>query len=361
MSGEVHKADDVAGNRYRILRWIGQGGMQEVYLARDCLLNREVALKTPIVNNSQRRFERSAIVSARVNHNNVAKTLDYFQESGRPYLIEEYISGLDLSNIVGKRLPYLPPQAAAKVLHQLARAVSASHNVQVVHRDLKPSNIMVAGGLRLDRIKVTDFGIAKLAEEELASWAEGDEEVKTATSSRTVLGAIPYMAPESITAFRQAGKAADVWAIGAIIYEMISGRKPFGRGLAAIPSILAAQKPKRPSPLSSLQFSGLGTDILDLVYSCLQFDASLRPTADQLTRDCELLCYDDICYETGSISSIQTSTYGFFQIDGGGDGFYHTDSFYGDRSINLDARIWFARYSSDGSDRAFPIVKMSSL
>jgi serine/threonine protein kinase len=112
-------------------------------------------------------------VSARVNHANVAKTLDYIEETQRANLIEEFILGKDLSRVLKENFARLDPLMAARVLHRLAKGLAASHHVGVVHRDLKPSNILAVGGERLEEVKITDFGIAKMAEEELAEAVEG--------------------------------------------------------------------------------------------------------------------------------------------------------------------------------------------
>jgi serine/threonine protein kinase len=343
------------GGRYKIRDWLGEGGMQEVYRANDHLLSREVALKVPKDAAAEKRFNRSAIASARVNHNNVAKTLDYFEEDGRPFLIEEVIGGCDLSKIL-QIVPYLPPQAAARALHQLAKGLHASHHAGVIHRDLKPSNVMVVGAEHFEMLKITDFGIAKMAEEELAGWAVGED--KTATSSKTVLGAIPYMAPESIKAFREAGMPADVWAIGAMVYELMSGKKPFGQGLAAVPSILAGKKPGRPPQLDNPQFKSLGDELYAIVLSCLSVDVKKRPTAEELISKCEALCYTRDLYELGAVKIIKNQYFGFLTSDDGADAFYHRANFYGDNTISEGTRVWFARHQGGGNDRAFPIIKV---
>lgn len=233
------------GGRYQIESYLGAGGMQNVYVALDNLFQRRVALKVPKDGATITRFQNSAVVSARMNHANVAKTLDYVEDSTGFYLIEELVIGCDLSQMIPVPLPYLPPSACAKVFHQLAKGLSASHQAGVVHRDLKPSNIMVVGGVALDAIKITDFGIAKMAEAEIGQIA--DVAKGGSTSSKTVLGAIPYMAPESITDFKTASYASDVWAIAAITYELLAGAKPYGGGLVSIAAILQANPPKKPA------------------------------------------------------------------------------------------------------------------
>ena len=187
---------DTVADRYGVLHEIGQGGMQVVYLAIDQTFNREVVLKVPKNASAARRFRESAVLSATINHPNVAATLDYLEpEEGKFFLIEEYIEGEDLKKVAA-RFQRLDSYTVAYVVHHLARAVSASHHVGVVHRDLKPSNIMIGGGLAFDTLKVTDFGIAKMAEHEVEEHAGTDAE-STAKSS-TVMNALAYMAPEVI-------------------------------------------------------------------------------------------------------------------------------------------------------------------
>ncbi len=209
--------------------------MQIVYGAMDRVLKREVALKTPKNDSAKKRFRQSAIASARVNHPNVAKTLDYFEENHRQYLVEELIDGTDLDKALLKRIKFLDTYLAARVFHYLAKGLAASHHACVIHRDLKPTNVMVTGGFQLSSIKITDFGIAKMADEEIAEAVEGGGESISASS--TVVGALPYMAPEAINTPREVGKPADIWSVGAMMFELLTGMKPFGSGLKAVRKI----------------------------------------------------------------------------------------------------------------------------
>lgn len=354
MKGPLEKGDKLS-DRYEVAKWLGAGGMQNVYLAQDEYFGRLVALKTPKEGAALSRFQNSAIVSARVNHSNVAKTLDYFEAQESFYLVEEFVDGADLAKVMGAGLPYLPPSTCARLLHQLAKGLSASHHAGVVHRDLKPSNVMIVGGHRFLEAKITDFGIAKMAEGEIGAWAEGEDK---GTSSKTVLGAIPYMSPESISDFKHASKPSDVWAIGAMIYELLSGALPFGKGLVSIPAILAATPPPPPAQIASAQFRALGKEVYDLILACLQKDPAVRPTADQIVQRAEGLCYALDSYELGTISRLNNSTTGFIVAKVGGDLMYHRDSFYGDNGRIVGDRLWYARHPGSGNDRAFPIVKL---
>ncbi len=344
----------VVADRYVVKGWLGAGGMQYVYLANDRLFNRDVALKTPKDDGGERRFRQSAVMSAKVNHSNVAKTLDYFElPDARPYLVEEQVAGLDLQQVMGRGLSYLPPSTCARILHKLAKGLAASHYVEVVHRDLKPSNIMISGGLAFDEVKITDFGIAKLAEGEIGAWAL---DKGAGTSSKTVLGAIPYMSPESIEAFNVASKPSDVWAIAAVVYELLSGNLPFGNGLKSVANILHATPPPSPSQINAVQFKPLGSELYRLLLRCFQKQPELRPTADDLVRECEMLCYSVDKYETGIISRIQNAYTGFIAPERGKGLMYFRQNFYGAFEAKAGTPLWFGRHHGDPSDRAFPVV-----
>src|SRR6185437_10111760 len=340
--GIIHSRGDLVGGRYKVLSHIGAGGMQEVYLGADELLGREIALKVPKNESAAKRFQRSAIVSARVNHANVAKTLDYVEADGREYLIEEYIEGNDLGWLLKERFSALDPMMAGFVLHRLARGLAASHHAGVVHRDLKPSNVMSVGGETLRDVKITDFGIAKMAEEEMVEAVEGGDD--SLTASQTAIGALPYMAPECINAIKDAGTPADVWSLGAMVFELISGKKPFGSGLKAVPAILKGELPPLPGNLSSRQFKPLGEAIYKVIQRCLQLDPSARITADQLVEECEKLCYPAALREFGNVKRMNNSYWGFIQAENGGDLFFHIQSLFGTHRVAVGDRVWCARY-----------------
>jgi len=243
LNSHIHAAGEVIQGRYRILNYLAEGGMQEVYRATDLSFERPVALKTPKNQSAEKRFSRSAQMSARVNHPNIAKTLDYFEESGRSYLIEEFVEGPDLGSVFKNTLEYCDPHLAAHLIHHVAKGVAASHHVGVCHRDLKPSNILVSKDANFSDVRVTDFGIAKLAEEEIANNMQDESSI---TASKTLVGALPYMAPEVIESHKQANFQADVWALGAILHFFLTGQPPYGVGLAAVPKILSAEPLKPP-------------------------------------------------------------------------------------------------------------------
>lgn len=354
MTGILHSPGDVIGGRYEIKKYIGQGGMQEVYLANDTLLHRDVALKSPKNPSAKKRFKRSAVLSARVNHNNVAKTLDYVEVADRFYLIEEYIEGCDLGIFLRKHVATFDPFAAAQALHHLAKGLAASHHAQVMHRDLKPSNVMIVGGSAFREFKITDFGIAKMAAEELEDAASGDGE--GLTHSQTALGALPYMAPEMIEDIKSAGKPSDVWALAALAYELLAGKKPFGAGYAAVPAIQAAVLHPLPAAATSkAQFRPFAEALYSVIELCIKKNPSDRLTADKLVAECEGLHYSDERRRFGTVDSLH-GTFGFIRPPGAEPTMFHRQSVLGNTPVSVGQRVWFAAYPGKPRKRAFPVV-----
>lgn len=355
MSGVLHQIGDKVGGRYEVVAFIGQGGMQEVYRVRDHLLERDVVLKSPKNPSARKRFKRSAVLSARVNHDNVAKTLDYVEEDDRFYLIEELILGCDLGHFLKSHVAKLDPFAAARVMHHLAKGLAASHHVNVVHRDLKPTNVMVVGDAKFCGFKITDFGIAKMAQEEIDEAVGGDEE--GLTNSQTALGALPYMAPETIDDLKNVGKPADVWAIGALTFELLTGSRPFGAGYKAVPLIQAAKLPPlAPALTANSQFSPFAVEIYDVIKACMKKNPADRLTADQLVQACEGLYYSMAPREFATVKTINNSNWSFAAAKGS-DIFCHVKSLYADTTFAAGERLWVSTHPGSPSRRAFPIVK----
>ncbi len=352
-----HSTNDVIGRRYKIIDYIGEGGMQLVYAAIDSILERKVALKTPKNDSGQKRFHRSAIVSARVNHPNVAKTLDYLESNNRQYLIEELIEGQDLDKAILQKSKFLDPYLVARIFHYLIKGLAASHHVGVVHRDLKPTNIMVVDGFQLEEIKITDFGIAKMAGGEIIEAVEGGN--ASISASKTVVGAIPYMAPEAIETPRKVGTPADVWSLGAMMYELMTGEKPYGSGLRAVGKIIEASPPKVPTFLTlNPQLAPLAEKVLQLILQCLQKDPNSRPSADELVSLCGNLCYPIMPRIVGTVREIRYDSWGFINVDHV-DVFFNFDSVYGERPVVGD-KVMLSKFPGVPSWRAHPVVKLSA-
>ena len=347
--------------RYTVIEYLAEGGMQQVFRALDASFKRDVALKTPKNTSAVKRFERSARVSARVTHANIAKTLDYFEEDGVPFLVEELVDGMDLGRILEERAALFDPHLAAHILHRLARGLSAAHRAGIFHRDMKPSNIIVSKDDNLDTVKITDFGIAKMAAEELTSAADGGD--SSITSSQTAMGALPYMAPEMIQNPRNADRPADVWAVGAIAYRLLSGAFPFGSGLKAVPAIIRAQLPPKPAVYGSLrQFGPLADAIWLIVAKCLVPDPAARLTAAGLLQACSELCYSDATRSRGTVSSAPAGPrhWGLIKCDDGEIVFYHEDSYYGGQP-SCGTRVSFAPYPGSPRRRAHPVLPLRTL
>lgn len=354
MSFHMHENGDIVADRYKVLNYVGEGGMQQVFRADDRRLRRRVALKSPKNDSGSKRFERSAIVSARVNHPNVAKTLDYFETEEAPYLVEEYILGRDLQQVLVNEIYLIDPYLAARALHHMAKGIAASHAVGVVHRDMKPSNVMVLGNGGFAQFKITDFGIAKMAGDEIAEAAEGGED--SIAASKTMVGAIPYMAPEAIEDPRRVEKPGDVWALGAIMYELMSGEKPFGTGLKAVSGILAGKGVQWPDVLASnAQFRPLADELFEIVASCLQKNPKKRPTAEQLAEQCGGLCYLQTPRLTGDVTKMGKDGTGTIKDDTGRNVFFSMASVYG-RAPELGSHVSFSKFPGHKAARAHPVL-----
>lgn len=357
MSGPLNPGDLISG-RYEVQHYLDEGGMQFVYVARDQTTDREVALKTPKNNSAQKRFNRSAVVAAKVNHPNVAKTLDYLEEGGRTFLIEELIDGKDLKKALLTRSDFVDPYLAARVFHHLAKAIAAAHHTGVVHRDLKPTNVMVVGDYNLTELKITDFGIAKMAEAEMDEAAEGGAE--SLSASATAVGALPYMAPEAIEEPGSVGLPADIWSVGAMMYHILCGKYPFGSGLRAVPKIVAAEKPEVPRFVyQKVQFKPLASDLMTIIYACLEKDPSVRPTADELVKMCSGLCYSISERHTGKVDEIRFNAYGMISSRRGRI-FYHNESVFG-KGLKKGDDVLFSSYPSGQLPRALPVLKLKKL
>ncbi len=356
MNPRLHSPGDTLHGRYRIDAYLAEGGMQQVYRATDLSFDRSVALKVPMNSSAEKRFARSARMSARINHPNVAKTLDYFEENASFYLIEELIEGINLSAGFKEIFTFLDPHLAAHLLHHLAKGLAASHHADVCHRDLKPGNVMVSNNANLSEIKITDFGIAKLAEEEIAQNINDEASI---TASQTLVGALPYMAPEIIEDHKVASKPADVWAIGAMLHFFITGEPPYGFGLPAVPKILDAIPPAPPPFFANAkQFHPLKDELWAVLTRCLSKAPSARPTANELVEMCSTLCYSSAPRTCGVIDGFRynSGSYGTITADNGRSVFFHADSAYSAARLSKGQRVSFASFPGTPLPRAFPVL-----
>lgn len=216
---------------YEILGRIGKGGMGEVWKAHDPRLNRDVAIKVSAAQFSK-RFEREAKAIAALNHPHICSLYDV----GPDFLVMEYVDGNPL------RGP-LPLDQALLYASQICDALEAAHRKGIIHRDLKPGNILVGE----NGVKVLDFGLAKI---ERAPSSDSATETSPLTSEGSFMGTLPYMAPEQIEG-KNADARADIFAFGVVLYELISGKRPFAG--SSQPSLIASILKEQPRPLQELQ------------------------------------------------------------------------------------------------------------
>jgi beta-lactam-binding protein with PASTA domain/tRNA A-37 threonylcarbamoyl transferase component Bud32 len=208
----------VFNGRYEILRHIARGGMADVYLARDELLGREVALKVmfpEFANDSNfvERFRREAQAAANLNHPNIVGIYDWGQERGTYYIVMEHVSGRSMSDVLRSTGP-LHPDRAAEIAADVAAALSVAHSAGLVHRDIKLGNILVSDS---GSVKVADFGIAT------AAASTGDPDL---TQHGSVMGTATYFSPEQAQAKALDGRS-DLYSLGVALYEMLAGVPPF--------------------------------------------------------------------------------------------------------------------------------------
>ena len=235
---------------YEIVSLVGSGGMGEVYRGRDTRLSRTVAIKTlttQVVPRSdlKARFEREARTLATLSHPNICSVFDVGQQDGVDYLVMEFLEGHTLADRL--RDGSLPLHETLKIAIQLADALDKAHRQNIVHRDLKPGNIVLTKG----GAKIVDFGLAKLVEDRRGSIAVTGLSTRTPmTAEGTILGTMQYMAPEQLEA-KDADARSDIFAFGAIVYEMVTGRRSFDEKSQA--SLIAAILDRDPPAMSTLQ------------------------------------------------------------------------------------------------------------
>ncbi len=254
-------------SHYRILEQIGAGGMGVVFLAHDERLDRDVALKvlppgTVVETSTRKRFHQEALALSKLNHPNIATVHDFDTQDGIDFLVEELIEGLSLDAMLASGP--LPEKEIIHLGSQLAEGLAFAHEHGVIHRDLKPGNVRVTPDARL---KILDFGLAMIVLAELSPTAE----TKSLSKTKGLVGTHPYMAPEQLLGGKL-GARTDIWAIGCILYEMATGRRPFlGSGPALTEAILHQQ----PAALSKL-IPNISAALDAVIQKCLEKDPQKR-------------------------------------------------------------------------------------
>jgi eukaryotic-like serine/threonine-protein kinase len=270
MTAEPHQ---VFGGRYELGEQIARGGTAQVFVARDLLLGRPVALKVLISELSSdsafvARFRREAQAAANLSHPNIVPIFDWGEAESTYFIVMEYVDGEALSSIIRTQSPIPAPQAAG-IASDIAKALAYAHRHGVVHRDVKPGNVLITAD---GQVKVTDFGIAR---------AMGADEQVTQTG--LVMGTATYFSPEQAQGFAVDGRS-DIYSLGVVLYEMVTGKPPFsGESPVSIayqhvrerPQPPSLVNPQVPAPLEAVILQGMAKSPADRYQSADAMRADL--------------------------------------------------------------------------------------
>jgi serine/threonine-protein kinase len=261
----------VVAGKYRVEKLLGSGGMGIVAVGRHVRLQQKVAIKmlrrsAASDGEIHARFLREALASSRLRSEHVARVIDAGEtESGVPFMIMEYLQGQDLSAIVKSR-GKLPPDEAIEYVLQACEALAEAHRMGIVHRDLKPANLFVTqrpDGTPL--VKILDFGISKLGPATIQS--------ESLTKSEIIMGSPHYMSPEQLRSPRDVDARSDIWAVGAVLYKLISGEVPFSGNTT--PEVCAAVLMQDLRPIDQL-CPELRAELVATITKCLQKEPAGR-------------------------------------------------------------------------------------
>ena len=221
-------------DRYQIIRAIGEGGMANVYLAHDLILDRDVAVKIlrgDLADDEKfvRRFQREAIAASSLSHPNIVEMYDVGEDAGKYYIVMEYVEGKTLKNLIKKRGSLTIPEVI-DIMSQLTSAIACAHDSNIIHRDIKPQNVLIKeDGI----VKITDFGIAM---------ALNSNEL---TQTNSVMGSVHYLPPEQANG-KGATLKSDIYSLGIVMFELLTGKLPF-RGENAVEIAIKQMKNQIPS------------------------------------------------------------------------------------------------------------------
>jgi len=265
---------NVFSNRYEIQRGIARGGMAQVYLARDQLLDRPVAIKVLFPEFARdpsfvERFRREAQAAANLNHPNIVGIYDWGQERGTYFIVMEYVEGRSLRDLIRSQ-GALPPAQVAEIGAEIAGALAFAHRSGVVHRDVKPGNVlMTAAG----RVKVTDFGIARATQGNTG---------EALTQTGAVMGTATYFSPEQAQGLPVDGRS-DVYSLGVVLFEMLTGEPPFS---GDTPVAVAYKHVREEAPRPSDRVLDVPPDLDQIVAAAMAKDLDVRyQSADDLRDD----------------------------------------------------------------------------
>lgn len=252
--------DRILDGRYRIIRSLATGGMARVFLAEDLRLKRQVALKVihPHLAEDETfiaKFRQEAILAANLSHPNLVNVFDQGTDSGSAYLVMEYVAGQTLREVI-RDFGALSPQRALGVLESVLAGLSAAHQAGILHRDIKPENVLLADD---GRIKLSDFGLAR--------------PISAHTETDSVIGTAAYLSPE-LASRGQADARSDVYAVGILGFELLTGRQPYVGDVAAA---VAAQHVNSTVPAPSTVVAELPESVDEVVLWSTERDPDLRP------------------------------------------------------------------------------------
>lgn len=269
------------GGRYKIISVLGEGGMANVYLAEDIILQRKVAVKVLRLNLQKdpqtiQRFQREALSTSELSHPHIVSILDVGTEGDCHYLVMDYVDGPDLEEYIQRNNP-IPLPKVIDIMDQILSAVALAHKHNVIHRDLKPQNILMD---KKGNIKIVDFGIAIALNQ------------STVTQTNTAMGSVHYMSPEQARG-SMATKQSDIYSLGIILYKLLTGTVPFtGENAVAValkhfqektPS-LRAKNPSIPQALENVVFKATAKDPRDRYKSVLDMKKDLDTCLDPSVR-----------------------------------------------------------------------------
>ena len=224
--------------KYRIIRELAKGGWGTVYIALHPSLGKEVVIKKLSLRTSgksiRERFKREAQILIDISNTYIVRVFDYFTEGKSDYIVEEYVEGMPLDKLLEKQ-KFLPPQIALLILWEACYGLKAAHSKGIIHRDIKPANILISTKAE---IKLADFGIATTDKEDDTSEITGDEKVASSsnktgiTKAGSTLGTPAYMSPEQLLDSSSVDKRTDIYSMGVMLYEMLTGTRPFSGDLS---------------------------------------------------------------------------------------------------------------------------------
>ena len=265
-------------DRYQIIKSIGEGGMANVYLAYDTILDRNVAVKIlrgDLSNDEKfvRRFQREALSASSLAHQNIVEVYDVGEDNGEYYIVMEYIEGKHLKNLIKKR-GKLTLSEAVDIMLQITDGMSVAHDSYIIHRDIKPQNIMI---LENGLVKITDFGIAMAMN------------ATQLTQTNSVMGSVHYLPPEQASG-QGSTLQSDIYSMGIVMYELISGELPF-RGDNAVE--IALKHLKEPIPDIREIVPNVPTSIVNVIKKATAKNPKNRYSDARAMHDDLLTCLDD--------------------------------------------------------------------